>query len=647
MWSTQARSTHRAVDPDYELHFEGTEATVSGLVLNAATSVEPDGPAPQADSGRISKRTCTCPAGYYVSSNPSAARRPQLSFGWVLWTEKNAASSSTQNVTDIELSDLTLNTDVPGMILRESPTRASTGRSTLRTLTGGNGVRCVFDLFLELSTDGGQTWHAALSPLEMETIHGSNLRRFGIGDADPLPPLFSAPPKSPATYFDVGDKPTQLQFAALLDSTVNMIDDRTLLGLRHYDAVIEYQAGSTGLTHRERGSLTFGYIYWSDPKLTGDRTTQELEITQFDLSGGTMQAGMRLRESPTLPSRGRCDRFRESDGSFSVTSFFQVFTEVSYDHGATWSASDLPLHFVQQDRMFSSMSHSDQFTPQGMRYMQSPASVRCEDGSCRATECHFTSPPRPLPTTQGVAESFALTGQLTSSFTRTGGTSVAVSADVNADIQLTLVETNGGTRYFDAAVLSFTLTGTVSPAELRIRESPTRASLGRHVVTDVGGGSYRITSFFDIFTEVSVDGGQTWSECDMPMRLELGSPELDVKLEPSIELVAGSSTIDFGYMLRGASATRNVLISNSGSVMISDFGMSRLGINGADFSFTPPSSTTLAPGASISVPVTFTAGNEGVRVGKLRISSNDSDEGAFDIDLTARWLPIVTMTMTV
>ena len=43
-----------------------------------------------------------------------------------------------------------------------------------------------------------------------------------------------------------------------------------------------------------------------------------------------------------------------------------------------------------------------------------------------------------------------------------------------------------------------------------VRESPSLASLGRTSVrTDSTG--YQISSFFDIFTEVSLDGGQTWS----------------------------------------------------------------------------------------------------------------------------------------
>jgi hypothetical protein len=47
---------------------------------------------------------------------------------------------------------------------------------------------------------------------------------------------------------------------------------------------------------------------------------------------------------------------------------------------------------------------------------------------------------------------------------------------------------------------------------IMIRESPTRASTGRFATEAVAGG-YMIDSFFDIFIEVSLDGGQTWNIC--------------------------------------------------------------------------------------------------------------------------------------
>ncbi len=66
-------------------------------------------------------------------------------------------------------------------------------------------------------------------------------------------------------------------------------------------------------------------------------------------------------------------------------------------------------------------------------------------------------------------------------------------------------------RLFAMEMLSFDVNGVyngVSP--FKIRESPTIASTGQTTLATLPGGQYHIDSFFDVFTEMSVDGGQTW-----------------------------------------------------------------------------------------------------------------------------------------
>ncbi|MCI0332132.1 MAG: PEP-CTERM sorting domain-containing protein [Planctomycetes bacterium] len=64
------------------------------------------------------------------------------------------------------------------------------------------------------------------------------------------------------------------------------------------------------------------------------------------------------------------------------------------------------------------------------------------------------------------------------------------------------------TGTFDTEMLSMSLSG--MGGAVMIRESPTRASTGKTSITDIGGGMYHIDSFFDVFTELSLDGGQNW-----------------------------------------------------------------------------------------------------------------------------------------
>jgi len=78
----------------------------------------------------------------------------------------------------------------------------------------------------------------------------------------------------------------------------------------------------------------------------------------------------------------------------------------------------------------------------------------------------------------------------------------------------TMTETFGKvgnvTGTFNTEMLSLNLSGTSPFGPFMIRESPTLASLGQTKITDIGGGLFRIDSFFDVFTELSIDGGATW-----------------------------------------------------------------------------------------------------------------------------------------
>jgi hypothetical protein len=82
------------------------------------------------------------------------------------------------------------------------------------------------------------------------------------------------------------------------------------------------------------------------------------------------------------------------------------------------------------------------------------------------------------------------------------------------------------TGTFETEMLSMDLTGSTPMGdEIMIRESPTLLSLGVTKITDIGGGLYRIESFFDVFTELSVDGGSTWIPSS-------GSTHVDLVPEP-------------------------------------------------------------------------------------------------------------------
>jgi len=79
---------------------------------------------------------------------------------------------------------------------------------------------------------------------------------------------------------------------------------------------------------------------------------------------------------------------------------------------------------------------------------------------------------------------------------------VTVKVDSTSDV--------GSSRFFDTEMLQLDISGGTLPAGVMIRESPTLASLGATTIEDLGGGNFAISSFFDVFVELTVDGGQTW-----------------------------------------------------------------------------------------------------------------------------------------
>jgi hypothetical protein len=79
----------------------------------------------------------------------------------------------------------------------------------------------------------------------------------------------------------------------------------------------------------------------------------------------------------------------------------------------------------------------------------------------------------------------------------------------------------GNDRFFNTKFISMELTGGNLPPLVKLRESPTQPSIGQLTSTDLGGGLHHIDSFFDVFTELSLDGGQTWLPGSGTSRLHL------------------------------------------------------------------------------------------------------------------------------
>ncbi len=96
-----------------------------------------------------------------------------------------------------------------------------------------------------------------------------------------------------------------------------------------------------------------------------------------------------------------------------------------------------------------------------------------------------------------------------------GNNSQSFIAPAQVEVSVAFNHMSGDTRFFDTEMLQLDISGGTLGGAI-IRESPTLRSLGQTAITDIGGGMFRIDSFFDIFTELSLDGGQTFIPADRP-----------------------------------------------------------------------------------------------------------------------------------
>jgi hypothetical protein len=80
-----------------------------------------------------------------------------------------------------------------------------------------------------------------------------------------------------------------------------------------------------------------------------DYSLYDAELLQLDILTGGARPGVMIRESPTLPSLGVTRIEPQPDGPFVISSFFDVFTELSLNNGITWlpaTNGSIPLILV-------------------------------------------------------------------------------------------------------------------------------------------------------------------------------------------------------------------------------------------------------------------------------------------------------------
>lgn len=135
-------------------------------------------------------------------------------------------------------------------------------------------------------------------------------------------------------------------------------------------------------------------------------------------------------------------------------------------------------------------------------------------------------------------------------------------------------------------------------------------------------------------SNVGADSGSLQIVSDDPV-----NPSVNVTLSGTgnpvpavINITLTPATLAFGAVRVGQTATLSASIGNTGGATGT---VTALGVTGADFAPTGPATPfTVAPGASISVPVTYTPSAVGNGIGTLALTSNDPNHPTLNVSLT-------------
>jgi hypothetical protein len=431
-----------------------------------------------------------------------------------------------------------LQLDIPGgtlpagMRLRESPTRQSKGKTTVRAVPGGYMISSFFDIFTEVSLDGGQTWSPAQGAGHVELGSDAALVPAVQEPTNLLPP--------PNGFYTSAQGPYQLaprlRLASLRSRLFSHAQAPPTTGpdTVSCDAQLDLELSTDDGASFQAVRCPAPLAMQVAPASAG--ADQLFDTEMLSLSCSVPGTIVMIRESPTEPSRGQTEMRAQADGTYRISSFFDIFLELSLDGGLTWTPATCgPIRLALQDQAPEHLFLTPNLPPPG-GYAGLGGNQLYANGVLLSNlvQDHFTQAQPPPPPGGSQTESFG--SRIRGLISLNGGASFApFSASADAGMRVSSSMDSGSTRFFDTEMLSLNLAGGTLPGGIMVRESPSKASLGRTSIRQ-SATTYRISSFFDIFTEISLDGGQNWSpSVGAPATLAVAAlrPVLSVGFSPA------------------------------------------------------------------------------------------------------------------
>ena len=508
----------------------------------------------------------------------------------------------------------------PGVLIRESPTLTSSGQFTTTTGLIGNRISSFFDIFLEISVNGGMSWGPADNSIKVElfkcpviTIYPSTLSAGQIGqqfsdtlNADggtppytysilsgKLPPglTLSADGIISGTPTDYGFYNFQILVKDQHYCTVTLEYLMTIYSAEHFCGSAVYPpygryvskmgeslsfpigiviknikhrtlrppgvlpplgsdktfdfTGIIGLEISYDLGATFSFyeiptaniIYVNHMADSLEESFFDAEIIQMDIKGGDLPTEIFLRESPTISSPGRISIKHQGSG-YRIDSFFDLFTEISVDGGMVWIPA---MNDIKMELNFTPpiLTNTDNYPPSGINKSPKDKAIIAANGIGIRNVRHYNFQPQESPPSLGNTKIFNYGGMVEFELTTDGGLNWdKMQASTTNSSSLFHYSDDGLMNFYDAEMIQFDIVGGTLPPGLIIRENPTRSSTGDYNTRLELPDSWWADSFFDIFIEISSDGGMLWTPVKEPLMLTLEETSLEITVNTNWNMIS-------------------------------------------------------------------------------------------------------------
>lgn len=542
-----------------------------------------------------------------------------------------------------------------GLLIRESPTQASIGQITESPGSNGYLISSFFDVFLEVSLDGGQSWVPGNTTVRLELRADPT-----SGPSDTVLTTLLPPPC--CAYTNAGSffgsyaggiilQNTKLHYFNFSEAAPGTNGTHVYTSLPQMDFQYSANGGVSFSQGRAPVSLAMIARYRMN---AGATEMYDTEMLSLNIQGGNLPPGVMIRESPTLASAGGIT-LTPSNGVYQIQSFFDLWTEMSVDGGQTWmpgaDSSRVQLGCPAEENPFPSPN----FLPGTGRHISLGQYWQLYDTqNIVIRNVILRSPTQSLPPPPPGGSQNQPFGAVADFQVSTNGgqTFSPGSAPATANVRVSSSINYAATRYFDMEMLQLDIAGGTLPVGVLIRESPSRASLGclseRTTASD-----YRIYSFFDIFTEISLDGGANWSLSTGPGEIILAPLAADLRITKTASLASA---------LVGQMTTYNITVTNPGpdnasgvvmtDLMPANFTLNSLSASQGSFFLASNAVicylTNVAAGASASMAINATPDSPGWRTNSASVTANEADPNPDNNSasaVTAVQLPLLSISL--